>query len=219
MKNENKLKNLEPLLSKWIKKFEEDYNYKLSSNGIEIIIIETIRDMATQITYLKTGKSKTLKSKHLPNKNKLSQALDIAFQKNGKIDWNYKELWVLAQNHFISYFKSLNIRVTWGGDWDRDGDWKDEKFLDMPHFQLDNIPEEDDYINTLIKIGDSGEIVKTIQLLLIKNKYDLGKDGIDGIFGKDTQKFVLDFQRKNNLKDDGIVGYKTLKKLKGEQNG
>ena len=215
MKNENKLKDLEPLLSKWIRKFESDYNYKLISSGIEIVIIETIRDLETQMTYLKNGKSKTLKSKHLANKNKLSQALDIAFQKNGKIDWNCKEFWILAQNHFVDYFKSLNIKVTWGGDWNKNGEWKDEKFLDMPHFQLDNTPENDEYINTLIKIGDTGEIVKTIQSLLIKNGYNLGKNGIDGIFGKNTQKFVLDFQIKNGLKNDGIVGYKTLEKLKG----
>lgn len=28
--------------------------------------------------------------------------------------------------------------LIWGGDWDKDGDYKDEKFLDMPHIQLQN---------------------------------------------------------------------------------
>ena len=26
--------------------------------------------------------------------------------------------------------------IRWGGDWDLDGDWKDERFLDMPHFEI-----------------------------------------------------------------------------------
>ena len=26
--------------------------------------------------------------------------------------------------------------IRWGGDWDLDGDWKDERFLDMPHYEL-----------------------------------------------------------------------------------
>lgn len=35
----------------------------------------------------------------------------------------------------------------------------------------------------------------------------------DGKFGKDTKAAVIDFQRRNNLDDDGIVGAKTMKKL------
>ena len=31
-----------------------------------------------------------------------------------------------------------NYTLTWGGDWDRDKDYKDESFLDMPHVQLTN---------------------------------------------------------------------------------
>lgn len=37
--------------------------------------------------------------------------------------------------------------------------------------------------------------------------------GIDGIFGMKTWKAVLDFQRKNKLEADGIVGEKTMDAL------
>lgn len=30
----------------------------------------------------------------------------------------------------------LDIPVRWGGDWDMDGDWRDERFLDWGHFEL-----------------------------------------------------------------------------------
>ena len=57
----------------------------------------------------------------------------------------------------------------------------------------------------LYKIGSRGEVVKQIQkaLHLIP----------DGIFGTNTREAVVDFQCKNGLKPDGIVGPATLAKL------
>jgi peptidoglycan hydrolase-like protein with peptidoglycan-binding domain len=40
-----------------------------------------------------------------------------------------------------------------------------------------------------------------------------GKD-IDGIFGSKTKTKVIEYQKKNGLKDDGVVGDKTMEKLK-----
>ena len=37
--------------------------------------------------------------------------------------------------------------------------------------------------------------------------------GIDGIFGMKTWKAIIDFQRKNNLDPDGVVGEKTMAAL------
>lgn len=59
----------------------------------------------------------------------------------------------------------------------------------------------------VLKKGSTGEFVLLLQEMLRKLGYDIGTDGI---FGKGTEKVVLDFQRKNNLKIDGIVGAKTL---------
>lgn len=28
------------------------------------------------------------------------------------------------------------IELRWGGDWNGNGDWRDERFCDMPHFEL-----------------------------------------------------------------------------------
>ena len=67
----------------------------------------------------------------------------------------------------------------------------------------------------LVKRGMSGDIVKKIQELLIKHGFtNISKSGnVDGIFGSRTKQAVIDFQRKNDASDDGIVGNETWGKL------
>lgn len=43
--------------------------------------------------------------------------------------------------------------------------------------------------------------------------FNIGPYGADGVFGKYTKKAVIDFQSKNNLKPDGVVGPCTAKAL------
>jgi N-acetylmuramoyl-L-alanine amidase len=69
----------------------------------------------------------------------------------------------------------------------------------------------------VIKSGDNGQEVKDVQFMLIKvNDANLT---VDGDFGPATVKAVKDFQAKYNLGADGIVGPKTLAKLKALYNG
>ena len=63
----------------------------------------------------------------------------------------------------------------------------------------------------VITQGSTGATVKTIQRKL-KN-WGYYKGAVDGIFGAQTKQAVKYFQRKNNLKVDGIVGNQTLKAL------
>jgi hypothetical protein len=58
----------------------------------------------------------------------------------------------------------------------------------------------------VLKKGSTGEFVLLLQEMLRKLGYEIGTDGV---FGKGTEKVIFDFQRKNNLKIDGIVGAKT----------
>lgn len=59
---------------------------------------------------------------------------------------------------------------------------------------------------TVISRGDKGEFVKEIQLALMERGYDIGPDGADGDFGKNTEQAVKLFQSDNGLKVDGEVG-------------
>ncbi len=61
------------------------------------------------------------------------------------------------------------------------------------------------------KRGSSGSAVTQIQQKLSNWGYYSGS--IDGIFGSRTEKAVRDFQQKNGLTVDGIVGDATLKAL------
>lgn len=57
--------------------------------------------------------------------------------------------------------------------------------------------------------GSEGEQVKTVQRLLKAMNYSIGKDGVDGDFGKNTDAAVRKFQKANGLGVDGIVGQNT----------
>ena len=59
--------------------------------------------------------------------------------------------------------------------------------------------------------GDKGTMVTQIQLKLKQWGYMTG--AADGIFGKETYDAVVKFQRKNNLKVDGVVGKSTATAL------
>ena len=55
----------------------------------------------------------------------------------------------------------------------------------------------------MFKVGSKGQMVKLIQ-------WTLGLTPADGIFGKQTEQAVIDFQRANGLVQDGIVGMNSL---------
>ena len=72
-------------------------------------------------------------------------------------------------------------------------------------------------IEAALRQGSSGADVKTMQRKLKNWGYYNG--AIDGIFGAQTKKAVIYFQRKNGLTPDGIVGEKTLKALGMSSSG
>ena len=95
-------------------------------------VIQGWRSNEEQEEYYRTGKSKLRAGQSKHNKNP-SLAIDVAPY---PIDWNnYRRFY-----HFGGYVKgiadSLNIPIRWGGDWDGDNNFKDQKFHDLPHFEL-----------------------------------------------------------------------------------
>lgn len=62
----------------------------------------------------------------------------------------------------------------------------------------------------ILTIGANGSDVKELQTALNKQGYKLATDGF---FGEATKRAVLDFQKKQGLDVDGIVGYNTISKL------
>lgn len=68
-------------------------------------------------------------------------------------------------------------------------------------------------LKRILKLKDKGNDVKELQKELKERKYNIGKYGIDGIFGNDTKKAVINFQSDNKITTDGIVGKNTAHKL------
>ncbi len=63
-----------------------------------------------------------------------------------------------------------------------------------------------------VRLGDTGPGVEQIQTALKAAGYDIESDGV---FGPVTDRAVRDFQQKNDLAVDGVVGPKTWAKLGG----
>lgn len=58
----------------------------------------------------------------------------------------------------------------------------------------------------VLRKGNSGEAVKTMQTMLIACGYSCGNAGADGHFGDGTQKALKAFQRDSSLEVDGVYG-------------
>lgn len=63
-------------------------------------------------------------------------------------------------------------------------------------------------VSALSKMGSTGSEVREIQTRL--KKWGYYKGSVDGIYGTKTKNAVISFQKKNNLKADGIAGKATL---------
>ena len=85
--------------------------------GFKVTGGELARTPEQQAIYVKTGRSKTMKSIHLKR-----CAIDLNFFKDGKIIWDKATIAPLGE-----YWESLNIKNRWGGNF--------SNLVDCPHFE------------------------------------------------------------------------------------
>lgn len=116
-----RLGTIKPELQKVVRKAFETMPF-------DVTVLEGIRTMERQKELVAKGASKKMNSKHLTG-----NAVDLA---PWPIDWDDKSRFNIMAEHVLAAAKELGIKVRWGGDWDMDGDWKDEGFYDGPHFEL-----------------------------------------------------------------------------------
>ena len=93
----------------------------LEESPYDFAITEGV-DSETQKILFDAGKSKTMNSKHLKG-----LAVDIAVYVDGHISWDFQYYKAVAA-HVKKVAASLNMSITWGGDW--------QSFLDGPHFEI-----------------------------------------------------------------------------------
>lgn len=89
------------------------------------------------------------------------------------------------------------------------GAWRPQ-FSDTPAY--DSLKPS--FVPELAK-GSTGASVKALQILLEGYGFTVGRYGLDGDFGDDTQLALLRYQKKNGLEADGICGVNTWLKLLG----
>jgi N-acetylmuramoyl-L-alanine amidase len=64
-----------------------------------------------------------------------------------------------------------------------------------------------------VKRGSVGREVVDVQTRLMRLGYELGVTGVDGIFGPETERAVILFQKKRGREADGIVGPETWREM------
>jgi peptidoglycan L-alanyl-D-glutamate endopeptidase CwlK len=99
-------------------------------SSTDFSVVEGVRTLAAQKRYFMLGKSKTMRSRHLPESNasRLSCAVDLAPWINGTISWEPHEFAPVAAA-MKSAALELGVPLEWGGEiWPH--------FIDRPHFQL-----------------------------------------------------------------------------------
>ena len=95
---------------------------------MDVTIIEGLRSEQRQEKLLKEGSTKTKFSKHIEGK-----AVDLAPY---PIDWNDRDRFHYMGGMIRGIAKQLNVPVRWGGDWDSDGETKDNSFDDLVHVEI-----------------------------------------------------------------------------------
>ena len=95
---------------------------------MDVTVIEGLRSAERQKELLAKGATKVKYSKHMEGK-----AVDIAPY---PIDWEDRERFLYMGGMVRGIAKALNLKVRWGGDWDSDGEIKDNSFDDLVHIEI-----------------------------------------------------------------------------------
>lgn len=210
--------NTKRLALKW-------YDY-LVKNGIEVLVYDARRTVAEQRANVNSGASQTMYSYHI-----VGQALDFVPVKYGKAVWNGYN----ATNIQKAIKEAQRLGFTWGGDWDSDGNQRDETFIDSPHLQyeykgygtdkvLGSVPASKPGAKPKPSNGEKKAIVPYPGKPLYKGAKGMVKKDVEriqravgasvtGKYDMATEKAVEAYQKRKKLDADGVVGASTWNTL------
>ena len=95
---------------------------------MDVTVIEGLRSAERQEELLAKGATKVKYSKHMEGK-----AVDIAPY---PIDWKDRDRFHYMGGMIRGIAKQMGINIRFGGDWDSDGDTKDNSFDDLVHVEI-----------------------------------------------------------------------------------
>lgn len=123
-----RLKYLHPHLVRVVERAAKD-------TPVRFRVMETTRTLTQQKQNIKKGVSKTLRSRHLPSKDGLARAVDLAVIIDNKPSWSWPPYHKLAK-HVFAAAKAEKVVIEWGGNWKDHYTVQTARFADGPHFQL-----------------------------------------------------------------------------------
>jgi peptidoglycan L-alanyl-D-glutamate endopeptidase CwlK len=122
--------------------------------GVSFVVTDGLRDETEQASLIKAGASWSMDSKHLPQADGFSHAVDLAATLKGAVRWDWALYHVVAAA-MRDAAKEQGVQMRWGGVWDKllndlDGDLEDDveayverrrqlgkkARIDGPHFEL-----------------------------------------------------------------------------------
>ena len=95
---------------------------------MDVTIIEGVRSEERQAELLEKGATKVKYSRHMSGK-----AVDVAPY---PVDWEARERFHYMGGMLRGIGQQMGLKVRWGGDWDSDGEIKDNSFDDLVHVEL-----------------------------------------------------------------------------------
>jgi peptidoglycan L-alanyl-D-glutamate endopeptidase CwlK len=132
-KSESKLVGVHPRLVKVVRA-------ALKTGIIDFSVVDGVRTIEEQRQYVETGVSKTMQSKHLKQADGYSHAVDL-YPVGLSPSWakSVKEIarFGLLAGVMLSVAQEEDETLTWGADWNGDGQTTDHSFFDAPHFQIE----------------------------------------------------------------------------------
>jgi peptidoglycan L-alanyl-D-glutamate endopeptidase CwlK len=122
---------------------------------VDFGVTQGVRTLEQQKEYVRTGKSRTMNSKHLPQSDGYSHAVDVVAYIDGNVVWELNVYDNIA-DAFATAARELGVKIRWGAAWNVSDITKwngtmedammhyiDERrsqgkrpFIDGPHFEL-----------------------------------------------------------------------------------
>ncbi len=116
------------------------------------ILSDTLRTVERQREFVIKGASKTMRSKHLPDRRGLVNAVDIGAIEFGKVSWRPDVYFQIAEA-VQKAARALDVPIVWGGCWAKINGYRSieelhaeyvarkfklglRPFFDGPHFQI-----------------------------------------------------------------------------------
>lgn len=119
-RDESRLNGVHPDLVRVVRRAAAD-------TDLQFVVLEGVRTAARQRQLVAQGASRTMNSRHIPGRDGLAKAVDIAPAPGGKVSWDWPLYHRLAKI-MKAAAAAEGVPIEWGGDW--------RTFKDGPHWQL-----------------------------------------------------------------------------------